>query len=203
MATERRPISAREWPVSAAAAACLVRRGVSANAISVMSAVFGVGAGVALWWTPRGASSVLWLAAAVLIGLRLVANMLDGMVALAGATATRAGELYNEVPDRLSDSAVLIGLGYAAGGSVALGYGAALAAMFTAYVRTSAKAAGAPMDFGGPMAKPQRMAVVAAAAVLSGTFHLAHLPAAALALITAGSIVTAVARLRRAAGALR
>jgi phosphatidylglycerophosphate synthase len=190
--------------VSAALAAWLARRRVSPDAISVSSAVFGAAAGLALAATARWPQAApLWLAAAALIGLRLAANMLDGMVALAGATATPAGELFNEVPDRLSDSAVLIGLGHAAGGHAILGWAAALAAMFTAYVRTTGKAAGAPMDFGGPMAKPQRMALVAAAALVSAVHPFADLPALVLVIVAAGSILTAVGRLRRIAGALR
>jgi phosphatidylglycerophosphate synthase len=121
------------------------------------------------------------------------------------------GELYNEVPDRVSDTAILIGLGLAAGSCLILGYGAALAAMFTAYVRTTAKAAGAPMDFCGPMAKQHRMFVTtltciylaASPASWRPTWQSFGLPAAALALITFGSVVTALRRLHRAARALR
>jgi phosphatidylglycerophosphate synthase len=39
--------------------------------------------------------------------------MLDGMVALASCRDSKVGELYNEVPDRVSDAAVFIGVGYA------------------------------------------------------------------------------------------
>ena len=38
-------------------------------------------------------------------------------------------------------------------------------AMLTAYIRTTAKAAGAPMDFAGPMAKQHRMALATGLAV--------------------------------------
>ena len=93
-----------------------------------------------------------------------MANLLDGMVAIGRGVASPVGELFNEVPDRVSDTAVLVGLGVAAG-SVWLGLAAALAAMATAYVRTTARAAGAPSDFGGPMAKQHRMALVTALAL--------------------------------------
>ena len=75
------------------------------------------------------------------------------------------GELFNEVPDRVSDTAVLLGLGWAAG-SPALGLGAALAAMATAYVRGVGRGLGLPSDFCGPMAKQHRMAAATAMAVL-------------------------------------
>ena len=47
--------------------------------------------------------------------LRLLANLLDGMVAIGRGIASPVGELFNEVPDRVSDTAVLLGLGVAGG----------------------------------------------------------------------------------------
>jgi phosphatidylglycerophosphate synthase len=192
---------------------------VSPNAISVAGMLACLAAGTAMVWTayaPSGtAARAAWIVAAVLVQLRLLANMLDGMVAIRRGVASPVGELYNEVPDRVSDVAALIGLGYAAGGHAALGWAAALAAVFTAYVRAMGKIAGAPQDFGGPMAKPQRMAVVTATALYMGLAPAAWrpdwawggvpagLPAAALAVILAGSVLTAVLRLRRTATVLR
>src|SRR4029077_19400556 len=85
--------------------------------------------------------------------------MLDGMVALASGRDSKIGELYNEVPDRVSDAAVFIGTGYAWGGNVALGYIATILAIFTAYIRPGGKIAGSPNEFCGPMAKQHRMLV--------------------------------------------
>jgi len=56
---------------------------------------------------------ILWLVAAGGAQLRLTGNMLDGMVALASGRASKVGELYNEIPDRVSDAAVFIGAGFA------------------------------------------------------------------------------------------
>ena len=165
--SERRPIASRELRWSQAIAQWLARREVSANAISVFGMVASVLAGLAFWstalapdWARAG-----WIAGAALVQLRLLANMFDGMVAIAQGKASRLGELYNEVPDRVSDAATFIGLGYAAGGSPSAGYLAALAAVFTAYVRAIAKVAGGPQDYCGPMAKPQRIFVVTLCAV--------------------------------------
>jgi phosphatidylglycerophosphate synthase len=79
-----------------------------------------------------GAAPPLWLAGALLTQLRLLANLLDGMVAIGRgiAIASPAGELFNEVPDRVSDSAVFLRLGVA-GGNLTLGLAATLAAMAT------------------------------------------------------------------------
>ena len=78
---------------------------------------------------------MLWLLAAGTVQLRLLANLMDGMVALASYEASPVGELYNEIPDRIEDVLILIGLGYAAGGAPTMGYGAAVLAVFVAYVR--------------------------------------------------------------------
>src|SRR5258708_5113414 len=78
------------------------------------------------------------------------------------------GELFNEVPDRVSDVAIQVGAGYAFGSSPTLGFSAALAAVLTAYVRAQSNAVGAPQEYCGPMAKPQRMVIMAGLALICG-----------------------------------
>jgi len=112
------------------------------------------------------------------------------------------------VPDRVSDTAVLVGLGWAATGGWALGLAAALAAMSTAYIRAVGRAAGAPSDFRGPMAKQQRMALATALAVWcavvpAGWGTASALPAGVLSLIAVLALLTAARRLRGIAVALR
>lgn len=235
--SDRRPIAARKWSIWQRVADSMATRGVSPNAISVAGMVFGVLAGAALALTHAAHDStpivpasgfggvwlerLAWLGAAVFIQLRLLANLLDGMVAIAAQRASPVGELYNEVPDRVSDTAVLVGLGLATGGDLVLGLVAACAALFTAYVRTTGKAAGTPHDFRGPMAKQQRMALVTALALFcalapvgwqpisrvdlpgwwpaptsAGMAHDWGLTAWVLLVIAIGSIVTALRRLR-------
>jgi phosphatidylglycerophosphate synthase len=213
-AADRRPIAVRRFSVFNRMAAALARAGISANAISVASTVFALFAAGALAATNHAASPwwrLLFLAAAGLIQLRLLANMLDGMVAIEHAGASPVGMLYNEVPDRISDSLILIGAGYAIGGNAILGLLAAITAMFTAYVRAMGKVAGANQEFCGPMAKQQRMALVTAVAIylavtpasLHPAWHGMGLMSAALALIIVGSLVTAWRRLCRISRTLR
>lgn len=213
---DRRPIAARELGVMKAVASWMARKGFSANGISVAGMIFGLLAGVSLFFTARvpDFSRLLWIGAAVFVQLRLMANLFDGMVALSRGTASKVGELFNEVPDRVSDTAALVGLGYAAGGNVLLGYGAALAAMMTAYVRAVGKGAGAPNDFCGPMAKQQRMFLVTMASIFCAAAPASWqridvgccvfgVPAAALIAILAGSLVTVVRRLGRIGARLK
>jgi phosphatidylglycerophosphate synthase len=213
---DRRPIAARDLKIMQATAAWMARRGFSANGISVAGMVFGILGGVALFCTTRFPdwARVLWVAGAACVQLRLLANLFDGMVAIARGTASKVGELFNEVPDRVSDSAILIGLGYAPGGHVLLGYGAALAAMMTAYVRAVGKGAGAPNEFCGPMAKQQRMFLATMTCLFCAFTPPAWqridfgccvlgLPALVLSVIVVGALVTTVHRLLKIAAKLR
>ena len=76
------------------------------------------------------------------------------------------GELFNELPDRVSDVLALVAAGYAVtwvGWAPELGWTAALAAVLTAYVRALGGSLGLAQDFSGPLAKPHRMALLTAA----------------------------------------
>jgi phosphatidylglycerophosphate synthase len=159
-AIDRRPIATRNRKWAQTTTAWLASRNVSPNAISIAGMCACILAGFALGMTSVTNSRILWLIAAAGAQLRLTANMLDGMVAIASSRTSRTGELYNEVPDRVSDAAVFIGAGFAWGGNVTLGYIATILAIFTAYVRAAGKIAGAPNEFCGPMAKQHRMLVI-------------------------------------------
>src|SRR5213596_1239829 len=159
-AIDRRPIATRNRKWAQAATAWLAARNVSLNAISIAGMWACIVAGIALGLTSISDYRILWLVAALGAQLRLTANMLDGMVALGSHRASKVGELYNEIPDRVSDAAVFIGAGFAWGGNVTLGYVATILAIFTAYVRAAGKIAGAPNEFCGPMAKQHRMLII-------------------------------------------
>ena len=159
-AMDRRPIATRNRKWAQAATVWLASRNVSPNAISIAGMYACIVAGVALGITSIRYDRILWIIAALGAQLRLTANMLDGMVALASGRASKTGELYNEVPDRVSDAAVFIGAGFAWGGNITLGYIATILSIFTAYIRAAGKIAGAPNEFCGPMAKQHRMLVI-------------------------------------------
>ena len=214
--TDRRPIAARRWLIWQRAAGRLARMGVWPNGISLAGMGCGIAAGLALAATAYGPPSdvvgrLAWVAGAALIQLRLLANLLDGMVAVESGRSSPVGELYNEVPDRVSDTAVLVGAGYAAGGAATLGYLAACSALFAAYVRAIGKAAGGPQEYCGPMAKQHRMALLTAVALYAGltptgwqpTWEGYGLAAAGLMVVVVGGLLTAARRLRRTAANLR
>ncbi len=166
---DRRPIASRDLPVFQRMSARLAAAGASPNAISFFGMIAGIAAGSAFAAVGGDslASRALLLLAASMVQIRLLCNLLDGMVAVARGVQSKVGELWNEIPDRVSDAVILIGAGYAAGSNVALGFVAACVALFVAYVRAAGKGAGAKNDFCGPMAKSHRMATMTAAALLA------------------------------------
>jgi phosphatidylglycerophosphate synthase len=207
-AMDRRPIATRNRKWAQAATAWLASQNVAPNAISIAGMCACIVAGIALGVTSICDYRILWLIAALGAQLRLTANMLDGMVALASGRASRTGELYNEVPDRVSDAAVFIGAGFAWGGNVTLGYIATILAIFTAYVRAAGKIAGAPNEFCGPMAKQHRMLVITLICLYSAItprswqmFTLSGSPIGLMSLglvvIIAGCAITVIRRLSR------
>lgn len=217
---DRRPIAARRLPVFAAIAAALARARIRPNAISIVGMLAALGAGALLALSGGHeagslAERAMLIAAAGLVQARLLANLLDGMVAVEGGMRSPTGELYNEVPDRVSDAAVLIGAGYAAGAWPELGYLAAIGAVLVAYARAIGKGCGLAADFRGPMAKQQRMFIVTVVCVWMGCAPVGWrgewmiagsargVMAAALALVILGCAVTFWRRLASVAASLR
>ena len=211
---DRRPIATRNRKWAQAATAWLAARNVSPNAISIAGMCACIIGGIALGLTSISDYRILWLIAAGGAQLRLTGNMLDGMVALASGRASKVGELYNEIPDRVSDAAVFIGAGFAWGGNIALGYIATILAIFTAYVRAAGKIAGGPNEFCGPMAKQHRMLVITLVCLYSAitprswqmiTLNELHigLMTLALAVIIVGCVITVIRRVGRIAHGLK
>src|ERR1700738_1822805 len=105
---DRRPLASRNTRWGNTLAAALARRGVSPNGISLAGLAMGILAGAvftATAFTDGSAQRMCWVAGAACVQLRLLANMLDGMVAVAARRTSKLGELFNEFPDRLSDAA--------------------------------------------------------------------------------------------------
>jgi phosphatidylglycerophosphate synthase len=171
----RRPISQRNRSWAKWLVGVLVKSGVTPNFISFTSIIFAALAGACFYAialaTSPGDRVLLCLGAALFCQLRLLANMMDGMVAVEAGRGGPDGPIWNELPDRFADIFILVGAGYCVAelnlANAALGWAAAVAAVMTAYVREVGRAAGAPADFSGPMAKPHRMFVMTMAALLT------------------------------------
>lgn len=141
--------------------------------------------------------------------LRLLCNLFDGMVAIEGGFKTKAGELFNELPDRFSDAFIFIGSAYSVpqfAWTRELGWAVAVLGLITAYTRALGASMGTGQHFLGPMAKQQRMAVMTLACLVAALGPIwpgaAHLLPVALALIALGCLLTIFRRCRRIAEAM-
>lgn len=205
----RRPLKTRSRAWAGALAAWLGKARISPDIISLFSVVFALLGGALLMVSGVEENTVLrgalLVVVALCIQLRLLANMLDGMVAVEHGLGSTAGPIWNELPDRIADALFLVGAGYAAWalGMTAgswLGWVCALLAVTTAYVRELGRGLGFPADFSGPMAKPHRMFALTVTCLVAAIEPLwngdGHALMIGLAVIAAGTVWTLIRRTR-------
>ncbi|MFI8929788.1 CDP-alcohol phosphatidyltransferase family protein [Streptomyces sp. NPDC053474] len=168
----------------------LARRAVSPDALTAAGVVCAAGAAAALAWLPAPLAA---LPVAALLAARLACANLDGALARDTGRSTRRGALLNELGDRAADLVMLAGfLPLAPLWLVAT---AALAATLPSWVSLAGAAAGAGRLNGGPVGKTERCALVVVAAASAWA-------APVLAVIAAGSALTAAVRCGRLWGEL-
>jgi phosphatidylglycerophosphate synthase len=206
---DRRPLASRNTRWAQALAKRMTAMSVTPNRISQASMVMAALAGGAFWLSGEslnGWRAVLLIAAALFCQLRLLCNLLDGMVAVEGGKGEADGPFWNEFPDRVADILIFAGAGYGIA-MPALGWAAAAFAVLTAYVRELGRATGNPSDFGGPMAKQHRMALTTAAALLGAAEALWSggdwVLTAALWIVAVGAAFTALRRGRNLVAQLK
>ncbi|PZO67315.1 MAG: CDP-diacylglycerol--glycerol-3-phosphate 3-phosphatidyltransferase [Paracoccus denitrificans] len=167
--TDRRPLASRQTRWAADLTRRLAATSITPNQISIASMGFAALAGGAFWWAGDAhwlGRVVLLILGAAFVQLRLLCNLLDGMVAVEAGRGSPDGKFWNEAPDRVADMLILVGAGLGVG-LPGLGWAAAAFAILTAYIRELGASAGLGSDFSGPMAKPHRMALITGAALLS------------------------------------
>ena len=198
---DRRPIANGFRRLADGPVAWCARHGVHPNAVSYASIV--AAALAAICFAVAGNFPLLLIVGSFFCYVRLYFNMLDGMVALRTNQATPVGEIVNELPDRISDVLIFVGVGYSAYCTTSLGYLTAIACFLVAYVGTLGKASGAHRDFSGPMSKPWRMVALSIGACLTMGFSHPFVDIEITTMeftclfIVCGCAVTVVRRLRR------
>lgn len=202
----RRPLATREKGWAKKLASLIVQSGISPNQISFLSILPAVvGAWLLMRCGAHALTPMVLILVAVCIQLRLLCNMLDGMVAIEGGKKSAVGALYNEVPDRVADSLFIVALGYAVG-LPWLGWLGALLAAKTAYIRVLGGSLGLEQDFRGPMAKQHRMFVMTLSCLLAAaevvTLGTTQALLVGAIVIAVGSGLTCFTRLRAMSQAL-
>ena len=209
--TSRRPIGEGFRATARFATALCVRLNVHPDAISYASVVAAASAAFFFW--KSGAHPWLLFVAPLFCYLRLWFNMLDGMVALASCKASWRGEILNDLPDRVSDVLIFVGVAHSGWMNPFLGYWAAMFALLTAYVGMFGQAVGVQREFSGVMSKPWRMVTLHIGAWLTlaclwwndGALRLGKLTILdwACIVVVAGCLQTMAVRLRRIMATLR
>ena len=168
----RRPLASRQHIWAHRFSTFLANAGITPNQISFASVFFALlGFGLLALSVSIDIAVAPWLlaglyfAAALASQLRLLCNLMDGMVAVEAGKQTPDGELWNEFPDRLADVLLLLGVGIAAE-QLMLAWAVCTLAILVAYVRELGKGIDGVSDFRGPMAKPHRMALITIALLL-------------------------------------
>src|SRR5213075_3297611 len=151
----RRPIGEGFRATARHATSLCVQTNIHPDAISYASVAAAAIAALCFWksaFHPR-----LLFVAPLFCYLRLWFNMLDGMVAIASGNASWRGEILNDLPDRISDVLIFVGVAHSGLNAVISGYWAAIFALLTAYVGIFGQAVGVQREFSGLMSKPWRM----------------------------------------------
>jgi len=182
-----------------------VRHEIHPDAVSYLSILAAIVAAICFWKSGK----IRWLlvVAPLFCYLRLWFNMLDGMVAVAAGKASRRGEILNDLPDRVSDVIIFVGVAHSGLMNPIFGYWAAIAALLTAYVGLFGQALGVQREFGGIMSKPWRMVALHIGAWLEflsyrsfGGFTILDWTCF---IVIAGCVQTIVVRLKRITAALQ
>jgi phosphatidylglycerophosphate synthase len=153
--TSHRPIAQIFRRTGKGAANLCVRLGIPPDAISYLSILAALAAALCFW--KSGRNTWLLIIAPLFCYLRLWFNMLDGMVAFAAGKASARGEIVNDLPDRISDVIIFVGVAHSDLMIPLIGYWTAIFSLVTAYVGLFGQAIGRRREFGGIMSKPWRM----------------------------------------------
>ncbi|HTE01267.1 MAG TPA: CDP-alcohol phosphatidyltransferase family protein [Mucilaginibacter sp.] len=206
ISANRRPIASRDTGWAKRTALILAEHNVSPNTISILSIIFSLLSLVAFYLDYKTKSdNVLYMLLAI-VGIqgRLIMNLLDGMVAVEHNKKSPVGGLYNEVPDRISDTLTIFGVGLLAKNlphGLDLAYLAIILSVTTAYIRALGASLNCGHSFLGPMAKQHRMALICIGCII----NIWYTPVFyyLLIIMNIGLIVTCYRRLSKIASCLR
>lgn len=204
MDNKRRPIKSRETNLAQKGTNFLIKLKLTPNIISILSICFSLVAAIFILKLKTSINYMYILMSILGIQGRLLCNLFDGMVAIQTKKNSSIGELFNEIPDRISDTLIILPLGYIIElpYSIEIAFIAVFLSLFTAYIRVLGTSLGIT-TFKGPMAKQQRMASLTFLLIVIFFLNLIkvnllviqHIILGTLYLINVGCIITIYNRL--------
>lgn len=163
--TSRRPIAGMFRSTARRLVDIAVRAGIHPDVFSYASIVVAGIAGILFWQSTRHPKFLILGVAFAL--LRLWLNMFDGMVAVAAGKASKRGEIINDLPDRISDIVIFIGVAHSGWCHRLPGYWVVIMALLVAYVGLTGQAVGVQREYSGLMSKPWRIVLMSVAAMIT------------------------------------
>lgn len=197
---DRRNLKSRSTFWAKSLAKALAKTNITPNQISILSILMSLIAMIAFYYSVN--HPYLLLIAAFFIQMRLLCNLLDGMVAIEYKKKSNLGDIYNDLPDRFADIFIILGLTLSVANmpyAIQIGGLAVIFAVMTAYIRVLGRSLGTQSYFIGPLAKQHRMFVCTLCAVLQYLFYLLNIDFPViyygLYVIAIGSLITCFTRL--------
>ncbi len=141
----------------------LAAAGVTPDQITLAAVPVALIGGACLLLSP-GAPALL-VAIPVLAAVRILLNLLDGNLARRTGKIHPRGELFNELGDRLADTAFIAPVAFLPGADARIVLLGLLAGVLASYTGITTKAAGAERLYGGILSKPGRMALLVVCSV--------------------------------------
>ena len=147
----------------------LMELGVTSEMVGLVGMVFGILGGLSFMATgfvtePTG----YWIAGLVFCLIRIASISINSFLAPLSHRESLEDIFFTELPERVSDAITLIGFGFAVESSPWLGLTAALAAIFSAYVRSfgQMRGAGKETSSSGPMTRVHRLILICLTSLL-------------------------------------
>ncbi|MFP5386265.1 MAG: CDP-alcohol phosphatidyltransferase family protein [Bacteriovoracia bacterium] len=198
--TARRPLKSRQTAWARTLSRKIAEAGISPNMISFFSIIFAMLSLLAAVLGAREGVRLWPVLAALFIQLRLICNLMDGMVAVEYNKKSKTGDLWNDVPDRFADVLIILGAGYLYGDknyAIELAWANAALAVMTAYIRVLGASLRSPHYYIGPMAKPHRMALLTLTFILEAIYPSGYFLYSALWIMIIGQLITCFRRLSK------
>ncbi|MEM1441260.1 MAG: hypothetical protein AAGF67_02890 [Verrucomicrobiota bacterium] len=205
MESASRTKTRRRWQPMRRIALSLTGWGVTSEMVGIVGMVLGILAGFSFLFTGETSSPQLfWASGMVCCVLRLACLRIDSLLYHHHSKPTMEEIFVTELPERVSDAVTLIGFGFALNSNYWLGLASALAAIFSAYVRSVGVQRGAARKSAssGPMTRIHRLILLSITSLLMvlnipKEHFSTPIPQIALWVILIGCLATIMIRLLR------
>lgn len=139
------------------------RTAITPDAMSVISLVFAISAG--MLYAVSGERTTLVLAAGALVLLNGIADAMDGELARSSGTAGKRGDFLDHVIDRYADVFIICGIFFGAYVDWRIGVAAVVGTLLTSYLGVQAQAVGVGRYYGGILGRADRLVIIMLASI--------------------------------------